>query len=267
MKRRILYGLCLASTFAVALLLLCYRMRHDNTGLRSAMPAHSVTLPKTDSKLTVESVKEAIMRLKVSDMTDSAEIAGEMLEGLSSTQNISVRREDVVDLLGIAEELEARQILLSNGVSVAARDFARLEGDDFKSAVNALCSLRLFCAKASARLEGVGDVSSELWLVQFLTRAKTHLAKYGMTERQELIDSWLDTVWTFVDSRECNAYKATRKLWDDGLVHVFTRDANNEYFRAFVDQVRKSFIDPMCKMGGGHIVPWSVEFTVDSGRR
>lgn len=264
MKRRLLYRVCFISGFAAVLLALLCRLHQDLTGREAVMSAQSMSLSKTNAEVAVESVKDAAMRLKCASLSDSEEIVREALASLSGAQGMSVGREDVIALLGVVEELESRRIVLSNGVSVAARDFARLEGDDFKAAVNAVCALRLFCAKASARFEGVGDVGSELWLVYSLTRAKTQLGRSGSAERKMLIDSWLDEVWDFVDTRECNSYKATKKLWDDGLPHVRAKGANDDCFKAFVEQVRNDFIDRIAKMGDGHVVPWSVEFTGDS---
>ena len=264
MNRGISYGVCLALCLAAALFSLCWRQRHDDVGQGPVVYAQQTSLSMTNGKTSVESVKEAVGRLKVANMTDSAGISCEMLANLSNSEDVFVGKEDLIALLGIVEELESRQIVLSNGVSVAARDFARLGKDDFKPAVDALCALRLFCAKASARLDGVGDVGSELWLVHFLTRAKAQLACAGMAERQELIDSWLGSVWSFVDSRESNAYKATRKLWDDGLPHTRGCGSDDDYLKAFVDQVRKNFIDRIARMGDGHVVPWGNEFTVDN---
>ena len=264
MNRGISYGVWFALCLAAAVFSLCWRQRHDDVGCRSAVCGQSTSLPMTNCNYSVEYVKEAVGRLKVANMTDSAGISCEMLANLSNSEDVFVGKEDLIALLGIVEELESRQIVLSNGVSVAARDFARLGKDDFKPSVDALCALRLFCAKASARLDGVGDVGSELWLVHFLTRAKSQLASAGTAERQELIDSWLGSVWSFVDSRECNAYKATRKLWNDGLPHIRGCGSDDDYLKAFVDQVRKNFIDRIARMGDGHVVPWGNEFTVEN---
>lgn len=242
-------------------------LHYEKVEPASAMSALSTSSPKTNAEFVVESVKDAAIRLKCASMADSAEIACGMLANLSNAHDMSVGKEDVIDLLGIVEELETRQFVLSNGVSVAARDFAMLEGDDFNSAVNAICALRLFCAKASSRLDGTGDVGSELWLVHFLTRAKTQLDKTGAAERKKLIDLWLKEVWRFVDTRECNAYKETRKLWDAGFPQIRAKGANDDHLKAFVDRVRGSFIDRLSKMGEGHVVPWSVEFTFDFQHR
>ncbi len=261
MKRWMLYVLCFASVFAAVLFALCSRLRHDETGSGSAMSAQSASLPRVKAEFSVESVKDAVVRLKGANMADSAEIACAMLANLSSAQDVSVGKKEVIDLLDVVEELESRQIALSNGVSAAARNFARLEGPDFKSSVDAICALRLFCAIASARLGGTGDVGSELWLVDSLTRAKTQLGKGAAKDMTDLLDLWIAKVWDFVDTHECNSYKMTRKLWDDALPHILKGDTDDNYRQEFVGHVRRAFIDRIEKMSGGHIVPWEEEFT------
>ena len=257
MKRLLLYGLCAVSVFAAVLFSLRCFLHHEKEESVSAMSALSTSLPKTNA----ESVKDAVIRLRCASMADSAEIACAMLANLSSAQDVSVGKKEVIDLLDVVEELESRQIALSNGVSVAARDFARLEGPDFKSSVDAICALRLFCAIASARLGGSGDVGSELWLVDSLTRAKTQLGKESTKEMIDILDLWIAKVWDFVDTHECNSYKMTRKLWDDALPHILEGNTDDNYRQEFVGHVRRAFIDRIEKMSDGHIVPWEEEFT------
>ena len=45
---------------------------------------------------------------------------------------------------------------------------------------------------------------------------------------------------------------------------VCPQSPDDDYLKAFVDQVRKNFIDRIARMGDGHVVPWGNEFTVDN---
>lgn len=261
MKRKLLYLSFLASAVATTIILLCREMRGGRIQCMSEDSGQVVIKQQPGAGLESEISLDAVKRLECSSMEEAATIANDMLRSLSEQPRMLPDKDVVIGMICTAEKLESRWISIAGGVSVAAREFDRLEGDNFTFAVNSICALRMFCAKASARFEGVGDVASELWLVYFLTRAKMRLCKTEDADRARMLDHWLGEAWSFIDSRDSSAYKATKKLWDDGLQRILASNEGDEYCEAFVNHVRQSFIDRMAKTGNGHVVPWEGEFT------
>ena len=261
MKRKLLYLSFFASAVATTIVLLCRGMRDGRMECAPEGSGHVVIKQQPDARMESEIGLDTVKRLESSSLEEAANIANDMLRSLSEQPSMLPDKDAVIEMICAAEKLESRRISLADGVSVAAREFDRLEGDDFTFAVNSICALRMFCAKASAKFEGVGDVASELWLVYFLTRAKMRLCKAEDADRVRMLDYWLGEAWSFIDSRDSSVYKATKKLWDDGLQRILASNDGDEYCEAFVNHVRKSFIDRIAKTGNGHVVPWEGEFT------
>lgn len=261
MKRQLLCLILFTSAAAAVIYSLSRGVWSGNAESESEGLDRAAFEQRYDARSADEFISESTLRLECSNLKESANIARDMARYLSEQPSMSMGKDTVIGLINAVEKLESRRIVLANGVSAAAREFDRLEGDDFTFAVNSICALRLFCAKASARSKGVGDVASELWLVHFLTRAKTRLDNADNADRVRLLDQWLQEAWSFIDSRESSAYKATKKLWEDGLRRILVSRVGDDYCEQFVDHVRKSFIDRIAKTGDGHIVPWECEFT------